>query len=138
MTLQSNHCQSVYWFSMTYLISVNASKWPHLSMRTKIQISFFFLYAKSPCLGLKVCDQIDSTIRHFTPQKSRFWYQKKAHIFLITVVNFRPQLCFFRCYWLISTKMWLPCSKFIHSSKGNHKPPFCRCIQSTKRISLKI
>jgi hypothetical protein len=41
---------------------------------------------------LKVCDPIDSLIP--PPSKLRFWYQKKAPIFLITPVNFKAREMF--------------------------------------------
>ena len=40
-----------------------------------------------------VSDQINTIFLHFTPWKSRFWYQKKAHIYLIKV-KFEAQIMF--------------------------------------------
>ena len=45
-----------------------------------------FLFSLIMC-NLKVGDLIDSLIPNFTLSKCRFWYQVKAHIFLINILK---------------------------------------------------
>ena len=57
---------------------------------------------------LKECDPIDSLVPHFTPSKLRFWYQKKAHIFLIPVKFEAWEMFPFEVMNKNVNKRWLP------------------------------